>query len=302
MENRGTGEVVEAELVDDIPDGPTGLSTHRQARALAKLDAMIGGAVQRALDERVQAEQAEKAKDESTPEARAEYWQSIAENTRRGYEADWRRFEEWCAGRKILVGLAGVDVVDLDPAELEAAFVTAEPDKICAYVQDMYDRELKLTTITRAVAAIGRIHERYGKPKPTRAMKVRDKLAHLRRASVDDRRNRVKKASAITRDHYTAIMATFGERKTRRQLRNAAIMSLWFNVGARRDEIRHLRREDVRIVRSEKLRADVLVVHIFKSKTDQEGVGVDIPIQRRSTEGLCALARCKPGWRRPHVS
>jgi len=171
----------------------------------------------------------------------------------------------------------------------------AKPDKNCAYVQDMYDRELKLTTITPAVAAIGRIHERYGKPKPTRAMKVRDKLAHLRRASVDDRRNRVKRASAITRDHYTAIMATFGERKTRRQLRNAAIMSLWFNVGARRDEIRHLRREDVRIVRSEKLQADVLVVHIFKSKTDQEGVGVDIPIQRRSTEGLCAL-RAVQAW------
>jgi hypothetical protein len=132
MENQGTGEGIEAELVDEIPDAPTGLTTDPQAQAVAKLDAMIGGAVQRALDERAKAEAAENTKDESTPEARAEYWRSIAANTRRGYEADWRRFEEWCAGRKIPAGVAGVDVADLDPAEIEAAFVKAKPDKICA--------------------------------------------------------------------------------------------------------------------------------------------------------------------------
>ena len=71
MANQGSGEAIEAELVDEIPYAPAGLATDRQGQAVAKLNAMIGGAVQRALDERATAEAAEKGKGESTPEARA---------------------------------------------------------------------------------------------------------------------------------------------------------------------------------------------------------------------------------------
>ena len=73
MANQGSGEAIEAELVDEIPYAPVGLATARQGQAVAKLNAMIGGAVQRALDERATAEAAEKGKGkgESTPEARA---------------------------------------------------------------------------------------------------------------------------------------------------------------------------------------------------------------------------------------
>ena len=68
---------------------------------------------------------------------------SKAPNTVRAYEADWRHFTAWCSVHNL-------------PA------MPASPVTIALYVTDLADNGVKISTITRRLAAISKAHPASG--------------------------------------------------------------------------------------------------------------------------------------------
>ena len=71
-----------------------------------------------------------------------------AENTKRGYAADLRSFQDYCEHHELL-------------------YLPADLTTVAGYVSQMADRGMKLATIRRHVAAIAKLHQLAGKPSPT---------------------------------------------------------------------------------------------------------------------------------------
>lgn len=172
-----------------------------------------------------------------------------SDNTRRAYRADFDDFSSWCA----LQGAAPL------PASIE---VTA------AYLASLADRGLKASTITRRCAAIGYAHRLAGIEPPSNAEPVKAVLRGIRRrigVAVE------RKAPATAR-----AVAAMVKRcpDTLSGKRDRALLLLGFAAALRRSEIVDLKVDDLERT------ADGVVVHIRRSKTDQEGEGHEVAVPR----------------------
>lgn len=86
---------------------------------------------------------------------------SKAENTVRGYRADWRHFVAWCESRNLCP-------------------LPAVPDAVAAYIADCAGR-LKPGSIQRRLNAIAEAHKAAGLESPTHAALVRNTMKGIRR-------------------------------------------------------------------------------------------------------------------------
>ncbi len=92
---------------------------------------------------------------------------SKAENTLRGYRADWRDFCEWCEAHAV-------------------GPLPALPETVASYIAECA-RRLKVGSIQRRLNAIAEAHKAMGAESPTSAGIVRATLKGIRRTNYRDR-------------------------------------------------------------------------------------------------------------------
>jgi integrase len=188
-----------------------------------------------------------------------------ARRTWASYQRDWTHFTDWCTS------------VDLDP-------LPAAPSTVALYLTEMA-RSFKVSTLRRRLAAISVVHQGYGHPSPTADVTVRTRMKGIARDKADEQVTR--KAPAWGRD-VRRMVADLDDDP--RGARDRALLTIGFAGGFRRSELVGLDVTDVTETN------DGLVVHIRRSKTDQEGTGRTIGIPYGSHPTSCPV-RAFRAWR-----
>lgn len=166
-----------------------------------------------------------------------------ASNTQRGYAADWRMFEAWCAasGRRPL---------------------PASADTVWLYMTSMFvDRKCKSFTCTRHISAILHHHRAAEVAEPD-VTKARELVSSVRR----DRGERYEGKQALTPKQLARLVASC-DPGTNAGTRDRAMLLLGFATSMRRSEIVALDLSDV------SFESKGMAILVRKSKTDQNGRG-----------------------------
>jgi site-specific recombinase XerD len=183
--------------------------------------------------------------------------QSKAENTLRGYQADWRDFCAWCESH----GLCS-----LPP----------NPEGVAAYIAECAGR-LKVGSIQRRLNAIAEAHKAMGLESPTRAPIVANTMKGIRRTKGTAA---TQKAPTMTSDVRAMLEATdagpIGAR-------DRALILLGFAGAFRRSELVGLDVEHCAFGK------DGLTVTLRRSKTDQHGTGRKVGIPYGSNPETCPV-------------
>lgn len=182
---------------------------------------------------------------------------SKAENTLRGYRADWRDFCAWCESHAL-------------------APLPASPETVAAYIAECAGR-LKVGSIQRRLNAIAEAHKATGLESPTTAGMVRNTLKGIRRtlgtASAP-------KTPTLTDDIRAMVDACdaglIGAR-------DRALILLGFAGAFRRSELVGLDIDDCAFGK------DGLTVTLRRSKTDQDGAGRKIGIPYLPNPETCPV-------------
>ncbi len=172
-------------------------------------------------------------------------------STRRAYKADWADFTTWCdrAGEMAL---------------------PATPVSVAKYIAQLADGGRKVATIERRIAAIRSVHKAAGHEPPTNAEGVKAVMRGIRRTKGE---RQTKKAPA-TADLIAQLLGLFPAKLA--GIRDRAIVLICFAAALRRSELVDLKVNDV------DWRLKGIVLHIGRSKTDQEGHGASIPVPKGS--------------------
>jgi site-specific recombinase XerD len=170
-------------------------------------------------------------------------------NTRLAYRADWRHFSRWC------------DAVGQVP-------LPASVPAVCAYLAYLADQHRSASTIGRRLAAIGYAHKLKGLEPPINEA-VRTVLRGIRRRIG----TAVTKKAPATAPAITAMLEQI-PRDSLTGVRDRALLLIGFAAARRRSELVALHVDDVEIF------AAGALVHVRRSKTDQEGEGETIAIPR----------------------
>lgn len=175
--------------------------------------------------------------------------------TRRAYLSDWTIFTDWCDARGI------------EP-------LPAAPGAVATFLAAQADAGVKTSTLGRRLAAIGWMHKEGGFDPPQArvgAQAIRDVLGGIRRThGVRKARKRAADADLL-RDMLHAI-----EGDTPRAVRDRALLAIGMAGAFRRSELVALQLNQVAMV------PRGIRILIGRSKTDQEGEGVEIVIPEGS--------------------
>jgi integrase len=182
---------------------------------------------------------------------------SKADNTLRGYRADWREFCAWCGSRS------------LSP-------LPAAADTVAAYIADCAAR-LKPGSIQRRLNAIAEAHKAAGLDSPTHAGLVRNTLKGIRRTVGTAP---TQKSPTLTDDIRAMVDAAdpgaIGAR-------DRALILLGFAGAFRRSELVALDIADCAFGK------DGLTITLRRSKTDQESAGRKIGIPYGANPDTCPV-------------
>lgn len=171
--------------------------------------------------------------------------QSVSENTRRAYRADLAHFVAWGGT---------VPTTDVMVAEYLAAHVG----------------NLSIATLSRRIASLSKAHAAKGLPSPTKAELVKSAMRGIKRAQAAPQQV----AQPLLVEDLLRIVPMLGD--SVKDVRDRALLLLGFAGGFRRSELVAINCTDLEWVRRG------LVVHLRRSKTDQEGHGrkIGIPYAR----------------------
>ena len=187
-----------------------------------------------------------------------------ATNTRRAYAADWAAFQAWCAARGV-------------------AALPADPATVAAYLAGMADAGRKVSSIERALAGIAHGHRAAGQPWQKGHAGVREVVKGIRRRLGVAPSQKV----PVTDDELRAIVAALDDSPA--GLRDRALLLVgWFGA-FRRSEIVALVVADVTFA------PEGLIVHLRRSKTDQEGQGAAKGLPYAGDPALCPV-RALRAW------
>lgn len=188
---------------------------------------------------------------------------SKAENTLRGYSADWRDFYGWSEAH------------GLSP-------LPAAPETVAAYIAECAEH-LKPGSIQRRLNAIAEAHKAAGLASPASAAIVRNTLKGIKQTIGTAP---VQKAAVLTADIRAMVDATdsglIGAR-------DRALILLGFAGAFRRSELVNLNLADLDFSR------DGLTVILRRSKTDQDGAGRKIGILYGANPETCPV-RTMQAW------
>ena len=192
---------------------------------------------------------------------------SKAPNTIRGYQSDWRDFEDWCTHHGALL-------------------LPASPQTVALYLSDLAENGAKASTIQRRLASLSQAHQLAGfSPAPTADPLVRTTMQGIRRTLGTAPSQ---KAPVVTAELRRLIAVTPDE--TLAGYRDRALMLIGFAGGFRRGELVALDVEDIEETE------DGLIVQIRRSKTDPEGHGRPVGIPYGQHPQTCPV-RALRAWR-----
>ncbi len=171
---------------------------------------------------------------------------AVAENTRRAYRGDLLDFLSW--GGTVPCS-----------AEILAAYIAARAEVHSPY------------TISRRVVGLSRAHVSQGLPDPAKTDLVRTVLRGVKRTKGKPQR---RVAPLLKQDMLSILPLMHGAKG----VRDRALLLTGFAAALRRSELVALNVQDLEFVR------EGMVVHLRRSKTDQEGVGrrIAVPYGRTS--------------------
>lgn len=181
----------------------------------------------------------------------------------------------WCAAR-------GVEPLADDPA------------LIAEHLAALADAGASVATIETRRSAIGWLYRAAGRQDPTKTEDVRAVSAGIRR-----RIGRGRGSAPILLDDLRRMVGVIdkalgaldeGDGERLRLLRDRALVLIGWSAALRRSELAALRATDIR------QRGADLVIHVARSKTDQEGEGADITLPRMDGDPLDA-ATAWAAWR-----
>lgn len=178
---------------------------------------------------------------------------AYAPATMRSYVSDVEAFETWC-------GITG-----------RAAF-PADVATVCAFLEAQA-KVVTPGTARRRLYAIRKVHRLLDLPDPTRHEDVNLSIRRVRRMAP----NRPTQARGLTLEYLERFLEV--QPDTPLDLRNRAMLSLGYDLLARRSELVALRTEDLAWRRD-----GTLQVLVRRSKTDQYGAGRIAFTSRRSAE------------------
>jgi site-specific recombinase XerD len=137
----------------------------------------------------------------------------------------------------------------------------ASVETVAAYLAALAGSGLKASTITRRCAAIAYLHRVAGLEPPTSSEAIKAVLSGIRRSVGTS----VTRKAPVTAEAVRAMIG--GAETDLRSLRDRALLLLGFAGALRRSELVALDVADLEET------AEGLLVHIRRSKTDQEGAG-----------------------------
>lgn len=177
----------------------------------------------------------------------------LSDATRRAYAADWRHFSAWCSimARHVL---------------------PATPETVAAYLASVADGGARISTVTRRAAAIGYAHRLAGDASPLAAGPVKAVMRGIRRRTGVA----VERKAPATARAIAGMLKRLHAAGTIAAKRDAALLLLGFAAALRRSELVALSVEDLERT------PEGLIVHIRRSKTDQEGEGHQVAVPRGS--------------------
>jgi integrase len=182
---------------------------------------------------------------------------SLAENSRRGYLSDLAQFEAW------------------------GGSIPASPEIVASYLAARADR-LATASLVRHVASISKAHDARGLPNPTRSELVRATMRGIKRT----RGCAQHEAKPLLRDDLLLVLDAMGEGL--KHSRDRALLLIGFAGALRRSELVGIDMGDVEHVRQG------IVLHLRRSKTDQDGRGRKIGIPYGRTR--CCPVNALQGW------
>jgi len=165
---------------------------------------------------------------------------ALSDNTLRAYRADIKHFIKW------------------------GGAIPASGDTIAQYIADNAT-SLSCSTLSRRVVAINRAHAVKGFPSPTSTDMVRATLQGIRR-------KHGKAPHQVTALQKHDLLKVVKHLKGLRGMRDYALLMIGFAAALRRSELVSLDVEDIKFVK------EGAVLHLRRSKTDQEGRGREIAI------------------------
>lgn len=176
-----------------------------------------------------------------------------ARNTRSAYDSQWRLFVAWC-----------------ERHGLEA--MPAQPDTLARYVQDRAAAGCRLATLKQAAAAIAWRHEAEGHQSPKTGA-VRQLIRGIARTSPAPRQVMGLRWEQV--DEIVQLAAAAGLSG----LRDAAVIACMSDAMLRISEAAALDVQDLEAEAPD-------TVTIRRSKTDQDGVGVVLPLRSETVDRL----------------
>ena len=202
----------------------------------------------------------------------------IAASTRRAYERDVRYF--WAWSQLALQQSETYPVDEQSVIRFILDHLQVMPPALAQPLMDLglrkHARPLKVASLRRYLGSLSIAHQEAGYASPTQSHTVKLLLKRVRRARANERA--IKKA-AITRDILQAMLATCDD--SLRGVRDRAILSVGFAAGGRRrSELANLQVENLQSIEAG------FLLHLEKSKTDQEGEGLTVPVLGSAAHAL----------------
>jgi site-specific recombinase XerD len=172
---------------------------------------------------------------------------AFADNTIRAYRSDCEQYSKWCASKGI-------------PP------IPATADNLAMYVDDL-SQTCKSATIRRRVNSLGTILKLSKNTDPTKDPVV---VLALKRMHRKIGRHQ-KQATPLTREHLERLLSNCSD--DLKGMRNQVLLQLGYETMRRRSELCAFRFEDLETRNDAKP-----ILHLRKSKADQESIGRVIPI------------------------
>ncbi|MCA0431625.1 MAG: tyrosine-type recombinase/integrase [Proteobacteria bacterium] len=156
-------------------------------------------------------------------------------------------------------------LIDLKDFEAWGGSLPASAETIASFIADRA-QTLAVATITRRLTGLSKVHDARGLPNPVRTELVRATMKGIRR----HRGTAQRMATPMMRETLFDVLKAIGDRP--KDKRDKALLLIGFATAMRRSELVALTVDDVETVRQG------LIVHVRRSKTDQEAEGRRIAV------------------------
>lgn len=179
---------------------------------------------------------------------------AISDNTKRAYKSDLRHFMDWGGT------IPATDVMLADYLAQHAEM-------------------LSIATLVRRIASISKVHSSKGLSNPAQSELVKSTMRGIKRTHGQPQH----RAKPLIKEDLFSVLTAMGN--SLKDIRDRALFLVGFAGGFRRSELIAINVNHIESVRQG------MVIHVQRSKTDQEGVGrkVGIPYGRTRWCAVTAL-------------